>query len=105
MSVIARLFRRPNAPAPAKHPVRYILRPRDGIQTGFLPEKDSAHGEIMFLKMRDDNGDLFVAVCATCGGNCGQCGTSVGEGVPLNFNHMITKNHWDAPAWGFGPRK
>jgi hypothetical protein len=86
---LMRLFRRSSAPAPTKPMVRYILRPRDGIQTGFLPEKDPAH--IMFRKTRDDDGDLFVAVCSTCGGNCGQCGTSIGAGVPIDFEYLSSK--------------
>ena len=30
-------------------------------------------------------------VCDFCGGNCGQCGTSVGQGSPASMAHMISR--------------
>lgn len=51
--------------------------------------KDYMHptaGETMWRK--SDSGDWFE-VCAFCGGNCGQCGTSVGMGVPASMSFMV----------------
>lgn len=33
--------------------------------------------------------DRWIEVCATCGGNCGQCGTSVAMGVPASMDTVI----------------
>lgn len=35
----------------------------------------------------------WVEVCGFCGGNCGQCGTSVGRGVPASMDNMIKNLH------------
>jgi len=32
-------------------------------------------------------------VCDTCGGNCGQCGTSIGMGVPPSMDMLIRSLH------------
>jgi hypothetical protein len=79
--------------------VRYLVRPRDGVQFGPLPDLRDEHA--MFLNGHDDDGPLWVAVCDTCAGNCGQCGTSIGMGIPFDFDYMIEKNNWDKPGWGF----
>lgn len=38
-----------------------------------------------------DNG--WVEVCDFCGGNCGQCGWSIGSGVPASMDSMIEGLH------------
>lgn len=42
--------------------VRYILRPGEGITYGFLPQGDSRYGRITYVRTRDEEGDLYVAV-------------------------------------------
>jgi len=34
-------------------------------------------------------GNDWVEACNTCGGNCGQCGTSLGMGVPASMDCLI----------------
>lgn len=72
--------------------VYYILRPLDGVKFGTLPNEDPGQGRVAYLKTTDELGDLYRAVCDFCGGNCGQCGTSIGQGVPFNFDHIILKS-------------
>jgi hypothetical protein len=85
---------------------RYILRPRDGIQYGPLPARDGAHGDqIAWIKGTDSDGELYIAVCDFCGGNCGQCGTSIGQGIPFDFDRIIYKSGmWKGPPAGFPKR-
>lgn len=33
----------------------------------------------------------WIEVCDTCGGNCGQCGWSIGIGVPASMDVLIRK--------------
>jgi len=35
----------------------------------------------------------WVEVCDTCGGNCGQCGTSIGMGVPPSMDALVESLH------------
>lgn len=98
---------RPGLSIGPKVPVaRYILRPRDGVQFGPLPSSDGAHGDdIGWLRGHDDDGPLWVAVCSFCGGNCGQCGTSIGMGIPFDFNRIVESSGlWKGPPAGFGKR-
>ncbi len=37
--------------------------------------------------------DQWVEVCDFCGGNCGQCGTSVGAGIPFSMDTLIQNLH------------
>lgn len=37
--------------------------------------------------------DKWIEVCDFCGGNCGQCGWSVGSGIPASMNTMIESLH------------
>lgn len=86
-------------------PVRYILRPSDGVQTAmFLPTEDPAAGKVFWTSGRDEVGKLYIAVCDFCGGNCGQCGTSVGQGIPFDFELMAKNGKWDQPGWGIHRR-
>lgn len=34
-------------------------------------------------------GDEWREVCTTCGGNCGQCGTSMGMGIPASLDTIV----------------
>lgn len=78
----------------------YILRPRDGLQVGPLPDV-SLEG-VVFIRTEDELGYLWIAVCDTCGGNCGQCGTSIGAGVPASMKTLARTCGWDKPGWGVG---
>lgn len=92
------------APQWPQHEVRYRLRPRDGIKFGVLPI-EHVGDRLAYIKGTDDQGELYVAVCDMCGGNCGQCGTSIGEGVPFNFDRIILKSElWRGQPAGFGKR-
>lgn len=82
--------------------LRFIMRPSDGVQTAKeLPKKTPMGDTAAYKKTRDESGDLYVAVCDFCGGNCGQCGTSVGQGVPFDFDLMAKNGKWNQPGWGF----
>lgn len=35
----------------------------------------------------------WVEICDTCGGNCGQCGWSIGRGVPASMDNLIQSLH------------
>lgn len=98
MSFLKRLFAREEKKPVISdwplHEVLYILRPGDGVRKGRLPTADPGHGEVSYLIHREEGiDDLYVAVCDFCGGNCGQCGTSVGSGVPLDFERIILKSN------------
>lgn len=81
--------------------VKYIIRPRDGIQYGYaLPVRDVSGTNLAWTCHEMLEGTIFIAVCDFCGGNCGQCGTSIGEGVPFNFDLMAKNGKWDKPGWG-----
>lgn len=48
-------------------------------------------------------GDMYYEVCAFCGGNCGQCGTSVGMGIPASMSEIVKNGQWDSGNHvGFG---
>lgn len=86
--------------------VRYIVRPRDGIQFGPLPVSDLDGEPHAWMYGNDDDGELFIAVCSFCGGNCGQCGTSIGQGIPFDFDRMIKNSGlWKGQPAGFPKRK
>jgi len=38
--------------------------------------------------------------CDTCGGNCGQCGTSLGMGLPASMDHLIQATGMNKPPAG-----
>lgn len=42
----------------------------------------------------------WTEVCLTCGGNCGQCGTSLGMGNPVNMDHLIEATGMNNPPAG-----
>lgn len=91
---------------PLEPPIKaYIIRPRDGIQYGYaLPTSDPAAGDIAWTRHETLEGTIYVAVCDFCGGNCGQCGTSVGQGIPFDFDLMAKNGKWTEPGWGFHKR-
>lgn len=37
----------------------------------------------------------WVEACDTCGGNCGQCGTSLGFGMPASIGAIVKNGGWD----------
>lgn len=95
-----KFWRRRKAPLPAPEPeiVRYVLRANDGVQIGVPPvlgptSPDSYMREFRWRKGWDDEGPLLIAVCDFCGGNCGQCGTSIGRGVPATMQQMVQSLH------------
>lgn len=45
-------------------------------------------------------GDGWTEVCLTCGGNCGQCGTSLGQGNPVKMNNLIKVTGMNNPVAG-----
>ncbi len=97
MNILKRLFRVPSCPPVVdpwpSHEVLYILRPKDGVRRGRLPKRDPAHGEVAYRVHREEGvEDLYVAVCDFCGENCGQCGTSIGMGVPFSFDRIVIKS-------------
>lgn len=89
---------------PALEPpvMRYVLRPVDGWQYGYaLPMSDPAAGDVAWKTFKDTDGIFYVAVCDFCNGNCGQCGTSIGQDIPFDFDVMAKNGKWDKPGWGF----
>lgn len=51
------------------------------------PERKSKNQETVVVWLDDKK--RWVEVCSTCGGNCGQCGWSGGDGISPNMDHMI----------------
>lgn len=82
-------------PAPETEIVRYVIRPGDGVHVGPLPDaaKIADQQGYRWRAGWDDEGPLLIAVCDFCGGNCGQCGTSVGRGVPATMQQMVQSLH------------
>lgn len=45
--------------------------------------------------------ETWMEACNTCGGNCGQCGTSLGMGLPVDLEHMVKATGMNNPVNGF----
>jgi hypothetical protein len=41
-------------------------------------------------------GETWYPVCDTCGGNCGQCGTSLGMGIPASLGTIVKSTDMDS---------
>lgn len=61
------------------------------------PMPKARPGNAMAWMTGQDGTGEWVEVCDFCGGNCGQCGTSVGMGVPPSMDRMVGKLQQNEP--------
>lgn len=53
-----------------------------------LTDKMKREGFIWVYARCYDGVERYIEVCKVCGGNCGQCGTSLGLGVPPQMDKL-----------------
>mgnify|MGYP000846750797 CR=1 FL=1 len=85
------------------HPYRVQAKPLGSLpETVYYRREPPERTEKM---IRDgfvwtEKGDGWTEVCLTCGGNCGQCGTSLGMGNPVKMDRLIESTGMNHPVAG-----
>lgn len=90
-------------PRKVTHRYKVIARPLGGLPvevryTEKPPERTEKMISEGFVWAQVSGG--WTEVCLTCGGNCGQCGTSLGRGNPVKLGQLVEITGMNQPVAG-----